>query len=91
MTRMVHCAKLDKEAEGLDQPPYPGELGQKIYESISKEAWQQWMQHQTMLINENRLSVIDPKHRAFLEEQMQKFLFEGSAETPEGYTPPQKS
>jgi Fe-S cluster biosynthesis and repair protein YggX len=88
---MVHCAKLGKEAEGLDQPPYPGELGQKIYESISKEAWQQWMQHQTMLINENRLSVIDPKHRAFLEEQMQKFLFEDSAETPEGYTPPQQS
>jgi Fe-S cluster biosynthesis and repair protein YggX len=89
MTRMVYCAKLGKEAEGLDQPPYPGELGQKIYESISKEAWQQWMQHQTMLINENRLSVIDPKHRAFLEEQMQKFLFEDSAQTPEGYTPPQ--
>ena len=88
MSRTVQCVKLGKEAEGLDQPPYPGELGQRIYESISKEAWQQWMRHQTMLINENRLSVIDPKHRAFLEEQMQKFLFEDSAETPEGYVPP---
>ena len=88
MSRTVQCVKLGKEAEGLDQPPYPGELGQRIYESISKEAWQQWMRHQTMLINENRLSVIDPKHRAFLEEQMQKFLFENSAETPEGYVPP---
>lgn len=91
MTRMVQCAKLGKEAEGLDKPPYPGELGQKIYESISKEAWQQWMRHQTMLINENRLSVIDPKHRTFLEEQMVKFLFEDNAQMPEGYTPPGQS
>ena len=91
MTRMVQCAKLGKEAEGLERPPYPGELGQKIYASISKEAWQQWLRHQTMLINENRLSVIDPKHRAFLEEQMVKFLFEGGAEMPEGYKPPESS
>ncbi|WP_455219981.1 oxidative damage protection protein [Kaarinaea lacus] len=90
MTRMVQCAKLGKEAEGMDRPPYPGELGQRIYESISKEAWQQWMSHQTILINENRLSVIDPKHRAFLEEQMQKFLFEGSADMPEAFVPPSK-
>ena len=88
MSRLVYCAKLGKEAEGLDQAPYPGELGQRIYESISREAWQQWLRHQTMLINENRLSVIDPKHRAFLEEQMQKFLFENSAQVPEGYVPP---
>ncbi|MGD8641698.1 MAG: oxidative damage protection protein [Gammaproteobacteria bacterium] len=91
MTRMVQCAKLGKEAEGLDNPPYPGELGQKIYESISKEAWQQWLRHQTMLINENRLSVIDPKHREFLEENMVKFLFEDNAQMPEGYTPPDQS
>ena len=88
MTRMVQCAKLGKEAEGLDRAPYPGDLGQRIYESISKEAWQQWMSHQTILINENRLSVIDHKHRAFLEEQMEKFLFEDSADVPDAFVPP---
>ncbi len=88
MSRMVHCVKLNKEAEGLASAPYPGELGQKIFENVSKEAWQQWMQQQTMLINENRLSVINPEHRKFLEAEMEKFFFgEGSA-TPEGYTPP---
>ena len=90
MTRMVQCAKLGKEAEGLDRPPYPGALGQRIYDCISKEAWQQWMGHQTILINENRLSVIDPKHRAFLEEQMEKFLFEDSAEVPDAFVSPNK-
>jgi Fe-S cluster biosynthesis and repair protein YggX len=89
MSRIIQCVKLGKEAEGLDQPPYPGPLGQRIFESISKEAWQLWMKHQTMLINENRLSAIDPKHRAFLEEQMQKFLFENNAEMPQGYVPPE--
>ncbi len=88
MSRMVHCVKLNKEAEGLASAPYPGELGQKIFENVSKEAWQQWMQQQTMLINENRLSVINPEHRKFLEAEMEKFFFgEGSA-TPEGSTPP---
>jgi Fe-S cluster biosynthesis and repair protein YggX len=87
MSRLVQCAKLGKEAEGLDRPPYPGELGQKIFDNISKEAWQQWIKHQTILINENRLSPIDPKHRKFLEEQMEKFLFEGGGEMPEAYRP----
>jgi Fe-S cluster biosynthesis and repair protein YggX len=90
MSRTVHCAKLDKELEGLDKAPYPGELGQKIYESISKEAWQAWLKQQTILINEHRLSVIDPKARKFLEEQMQKFLFEGDEQKPSGYVPPTK-
>ncbi len=76
------------EAEGLDRQPYPGELGQRIFENISKEAWQLWMQHQTMLINENRLSVIDPKAREFLEKEMEKFLFGDGSEIPEGFTPP---
>ena len=90
MTRMVHCVKLDKEAEGLERAPYPGDLGKKIYESVSKEAWQQWMRHQTILINENRLSPIDPAHRAFLEKEMEKFFFgEGSA-LPEAFSPPSK-
>ncbi len=88
MARMVNCVKLGKEAEGLDRPTYPGELGKRIYESVSKEAWQQWMGHQTMLINENRLTPVDPKHRAFLEGEMEKFFFgEGSA-APEGYVAP---
>ena len=88
MARMVNCVKLGMEAEGLDRPTYPGELGKRIYENVSKEAWQQWLRHQTMLINEYRLTPIDPKDRKFLEEQMDRFFFgEGSA-TPEGYVPP---
>ena len=75
MSRMVKCEKLGKEAEGLDMAPYPGELGQRIFEHISKEAWQQWMGQQTILINENRLNVINPEHRAFIEQEMEKFLF----------------
>ena len=87
MSRMVHCIKLGKEAEGLAAPPYPGELGQKIFDNVSKEAWQLWLAQQTMLINENRLSVINPEHRKFLEAEMEKFFFgEGSA-PPEGYQP----
>jgi len=83
MTRTVFCKKLGKDAEGLDNPPYPGELGQKIYNEISKPAWDAWVAHQTMLINEYRLSVIDPKSRQFLEEEMQKFFFsnEGDKES----------
>ena len=79
--------KLKKEAEGLDHPPYPGELGKKIYEHVSKEAWQLWLSHQTMLINEYRLSLIDPKAREFLVQEMQKFLFESGSEKPAGYVP----
>ncbi len=75
MTRMVKCVKLGKEAEGLERPPYPGELGQRIFENISKEAWQQWMGQQTILINEHRLSMADPEARKFLEAEMKKFLF----------------
>ena len=89
MTRTVHCVKLGREAEGLDRPPYPGELGQRIFENVSKEAWKQWLAHQTMLINENRLSPRDPKHRAFLEAELEKFLFGGGADKPAGYVPTQ--
>ena len=85
MTRLIECAKLKKEAEGLDHPPYPGDLGRKIYEQISKEAWQLWLSHQTMLINEYRLSLIDPKAREFLVQEMQKFLFESGSEKPPGF------
>jgi Fe-S cluster biosynthesis and repair protein YggX len=90
MARMVHCVKLHKDAEGLERVPYPGELGKKIFESVSQEAWQQWLRHQTILINENRLSPIDPAHRVFLEKEMEKFLFgEGSA-LPEAFFAPPK-
>ena len=90
MSRIVNCIKLGREAEGLARPPYPGELGRRIYEQVSKEAWQGWLKHQTMLLNENRLSPIDPRARAFLEDQMEKFFFgEGSAK-PVGYVPPKE-
>ncbi len=86
--RSIHCQKLDREAEGLDFVPWPGELGQRIYREISREAWSQWLAHQTMLINENRLSPLDPKTRTFLAAEMEKFLFGDGAERPAGYTPP---
>lgn len=90
MSRQVHCAKLNKLAEGLSQPPVGGEIGQKIYESISQEAWQLWLARQTMIINENRLSMIDPKARAMLLTEMKKFLFDDGGELPAGYIPPNK-
>ena len=88
MARMVNCIKLGREAEGLDFPPYPGELGKRIYENVSKEAWSQWLAHQTMLINENRLSPLDPKARKYLEGEMEKFLFGDGSAAPAGYVPP---
>jgi Fe-S cluster biosynthesis and repair protein YggX len=85
---MVHCVKLGKEAEGLDRPTYPGDLGKRIFENVSKQAWQQWLQQQTMLINEYRLSPIEPKAREFLEAQMEKFFFGEGADTPPDFVPP---
>ena len=90
MARMVNCVKLGREAEGLERLPYPGELGKKIYENVSKEAWQQWLRHQTMLINEYRLTPIEAKDRKFLEEQMEEFFFGEGSQRPEGYVPPSK-
>ena len=84
MTRKVKCVILGVEAEGLDYQTYPGELGQRVYENVSKEAWQQWLDHQTMLLNEYRLTPIEPKDRKFLEQQMEKFFFgQGSAKPAE--------
>jgi len=84
MSRTVNCVRLKKEAEGLERQPYPGDLGKRIFDSVSKEAWQEWLRHQTMLINENRLSPMDPKARKFLEQQMEQFFFgEGSAPPPD--------
>ena len=87
MTRMVQCVLLGVEAEGLDYPPYPGEIGQRLFESVSKQAWQQWLAHQTMLINEYRLTPIEPKARQFLEQEMEKFFFGSGSEAPEDYVP----
>ena len=89
MARMVQCVKLGKEAEGMDYAPYPGELGVKIYNNVSKEAWAGWLKHQTMLINEYRLTPIEPKARKFLEEQMEKFFFsEEGADKPTDFVTP---
>jgi Fe-S cluster biosynthesis and repair protein YggX len=88
MARMIHCIKLGKEAEGLDFPPVPGDLGRRIFESVSKEAWQQWQRHQTMLLNENRLSLADPRARKYLQTQMEQYFFGDGADMPSGYTPP---
>lgn len=89
MTRTIHCVKLDRDAEGLDFAPWPGELGKRIYNEISREAWDQWLAHQTTLINENRINPLDPKARKFLADEMEKFLFgEGSAPPP-GFEPPE--
>jgi Fe-S cluster biosynthesis and repair protein YggX len=88
VTRIIHCVKLQIDAAGLGAPPYPGELGKKVYEQVSAEAWQLWQGQQTMLINEHRLSMMDPKARDFLRQEMVKFLFEGGSEKPAGYVPP---
>ncbi len=90
MSRMVNCVKLGREAEGLDRPTYPGPLGERVFENVSKEAWQQWLQHQTMLINEYRLSPIDPKSRTFLEGEMEKFFFGEGADTPPDFVAPKE-
>ena len=91
MSNTVHCIKLGREADGLDRAPYPGELGQRILENVSKEAWQQWLGHQTMLINEYRLVPIEPKARAFLEQEMEKYFFGDGSDAPEGFVAPDES
>ncbi len=90
MSRMIQCTKLQQQAEGLDALTYPGELGQRIYREISKQAWQRWIEHQTMLINEYRLSMLDTNARKFLAEEMEKFLFGDGSSKPQGYVAPEK-
>ena len=87
MGEIVNCVVLKKEAEGLDRAPYPGEIGQRILENASKESWGMWMKQQTMLMNENKLSPMDPKHRQFLVEEMEKFFFGDGSAKVDGYTP----
>ena len=91
MTRMVQCILLGREAEGLERVPYPGELGQRIYENVSKEAWQKWLGHQTMLINEYRLVPFEAKARKFLVGEMEKFFFGAGSKAPEGFVDPSKA
>lgn len=88
MTRQVNCHKLKKTLVGLDVPPYPGSLGKRIYEEISKDAWQMWLSHQTILINEYRLNLSEKTARDFLGQEMEKFLFGGGAVVPEAFVAP---
>lgn len=88
MARMVRCVKLGRDAEGLDFPPYPGELGKRIFENVSKEAWKQWLEQQKMLVNENRLNLADKKARDYLARQMEQHFFGGGADRAQGYVPP---
>ena len=88
MSRTVNCVKLEREAEGLPRPPYPGALGQRVFENVSREAWQLWLKHQTMLINEYRLTPIEAKDRAYLEKEMEKFFFGEGSEAPKEFVDP---
>ncbi len=88
MAKTVHCVLLKREAEGLERAPYPGELGQRILENVSKEAWQRWLGHQTMLINEYRLVAFEPKARQFLVAEMEKYFFGAGSQAPEGFVKP---
>jgi len=90
MSRTVHCVLLKQEAPGLDRPPYPGDLGKRIFEQVSKEAWERWRKHQIMLINEYRLTPIEPKARKFLETEMEKFFFGSGSAAPKEFVEPGK-
>ncbi len=90
MSRIIYCHKLKQDAEGLTRLPWPGELGKRIYDEISAEAWQLWLNHQTMLINEYRLNMMDPKAQDFLAVEMEKFLFGTGSAAPAGFTPTEK-
>ncbi|MBT8093170.1 MAG: oxidative damage protection protein [Gammaproteobacteria bacterium] len=89
MSRKIKCVMLGEDADGLDFAPYPGELGQRIYDNVSKEAWSRWLTHQTMLINEYRLTPIEPQARKFLEEEMEKFFFGEGSSAPTEFVPPE--
>ena len=88
MSRTIFCVKLQQEAEGLDFPPYPGELGKRIWENVSKEAWAGWLRHQTMLVNENRLNLADIRARKYLAQQMESYFFGDGGDRPACYVPP---
>ena len=87
MTKQIFCIKLNQDAEAMNAPPFPGELGERIFNQVSKQAWKMWLSHQTMLINEYRLSLIDPKAREFLRNELQNYFFGDGSEKPSGFTP----
>jgi Fe-S cluster biosynthesis and repair protein YggX len=87
---MVQCVKLGREAEGLERLPYPGPLGQRILDNVSKQAWQDWLKFQTMLVNENRLNLADIQARKYLATQMEQYFFGAGVAMPDGYIPPKK-
>jgi Fe-S cluster biosynthesis and repair protein YggX len=89
MVEKLNCIKLNKEADGLAAQPYPGELGKRIFENVSQDAWNMWLSHQTMLINEYRLSLMEAKSRKFLEEEMEKYFFGDGSDKPADYVPPE--
>ncbi|MBL4868359.1 MAG: oxidative damage protection protein [Pseudomonadales bacterium] len=91
MSRTVMCRKFNKELEALDSPPYPGKRGQALFNTVSKMAWQSWLKHQTMLINEKHLSLVDPETQQYLSEQLEKFLDNKDFDRAEGYVPPKDS
>ncbi len=85
---ILHCIKLGKDLEGLEKAPYPGELGKRILENVSKDAWQMWLDHQTMLINENNLNLFETSSQSYLKEQMEKYFFAADdLDSIQGYTP----
>ncbi len=87
MNKTIFCEKLQQETEGLKSPPFPGQLGERIFNHISKNAWKMWLDHQTMLINEYRLSLLDPNARKFLHTEMEKFFFGEGSDKPTGFSP----
>jgi Fe-S cluster biosynthesis and repair protein YggX len=89
VSRTVNCVKLGREAEGLTRAPYPGELGKRVFDNVSQEAWQEWLRHQTMLLNEYRLTPMEPKDRKFLEDEMEKFFFGEGSKAPDEFVAPQ--
>lgn len=86
--RTVLCRKYQEDLEGLEKAPYPGPKGQDIFDNVSKKAWSEWLNHQTMLINENQLNLMEPSTKIFLDEQLGKYLSGGDYERPQGYVPP---
>ncbi len=88
MSRTVFCRKYQKEMEGLPAPPYPGPRGQFVFENVSRQAWMEWLKHQTMLINERRLNLLEPATQTYLQSEFDKFIAGGDYEKPEGYVPP---
>jgi Fe-S cluster biosynthesis and repair protein YggX len=91
MSKTVFCQKLKQELQGLDSRPLPGDFGDRLYNHISKQAWNMWLEHQTMLINENRLNLADPQAQSFLKQEMEKFFFGQGSDKPAGYVPPEHS